>query len=135
LGVCDLALTSIKIGPSADSLLSKWGTTRALGTLSGYATPLIDEVTTLPEHLSSLRKVNQRNPQCQNVTELTNVILEEWWRFPQQKRLRRLVREAHCRGMQHHWSMRLLPFRSTWVHSQFLVGLLLLDLRFYVYVL
>ena len=37
--------------------------------------------------------------------------------------------------MQHHWSMRLLPFRSTWVHSQFLVGLLLLDLKFYVYVL
>jgi hypothetical protein len=62
--LCDLALTSIKIGPSADSLLSKWGTTRALGTLSGYA---------------------------------TNVILEEWWRFPQQKRLRRLVRGMNRR--------------------------------------
>ena len=44
--LCDLALTSIKIGPSADSLLSKWGTTYALGTLSWYATPLFDGVTT-----------------------------------------------------------------------------------------
>jgi hypothetical protein len=25
------------------------------------------------------RKVNQRNPQCQNIAELTNTILEEWW--------------------------------------------------------
>jgi hypothetical protein len=24
------------------------------------------------------RKVNQRNPQCQNIAELTNAILEEW---------------------------------------------------------
>jgi hypothetical protein len=24
------------------------------------------------------RKVNQHNPQCQNIAELTNAILEEW---------------------------------------------------------
>jgi len=30
------------------------------------------------------RKVNQRNPQCQNIAELTNAIMEEWRRFPQE---------------------------------------------------
>jgi len=37
------------------------------------------------------RKVNQRNPQCQNIAELTNTILEQWRQFPQE-RLCRLVR-------------------------------------------
>ena len=27
--------------------------------------------------------MNQRNTQCQNITELTNSILEEWWLFLQ----------------------------------------------------
>ena len=35
-------------------------------------------------------KVNQRNPECQNIAELTNAIPEEWRRFPQE-RPRRLV--------------------------------------------
>jgi hypothetical protein len=35
--------------------------------------------------------MKQRNPQCQNIAELTNAILEEWRRFPQE-RLSRLVR-------------------------------------------
>jgi len=35
--------------------------------------------------------VNQRNPQCQNIAELANTILEEWWKFPQE-RLHCLVR-------------------------------------------
>ena len=35
----------------------------------------------------------------------------------------------------HQWSRNCLPFRSTWVHPRFLVGFLLLDLSFYVYVL
>lgn len=36
------------------------------------------------------RKVNQRNPRCQNVRELEVALVEEWQRFPQY-RLRRLV--------------------------------------------
>ena len=46
------------------------------------------------------RKVNQRNPQCQNIAELTNTILEEWWRFPQE-RLRHLVRVMN----RHVWEL------------------------------
>ena len=36
------------------------------------------------------RKLNQRIPRCRNIAELTNAIVEEWRRFPQD-RLRRLV--------------------------------------------
>ena len=42
------------------------------------------------------RKVNQRNPECQNIAELTNAILKEWRRFPQE-RLPRLVRGMNRR--------------------------------------
>jgi len=28
------------------------------------------------------RKVNQHNPHCQSIAELTSAILEEWRRFP-----------------------------------------------------
>jgi hypothetical protein len=37
------------------------------------------------------RKINQRNPKCQNIDELRTVILQEWQQFPQE-RLRRFVR-------------------------------------------
>jgi hypothetical protein len=37
------------------------------------------------------RKINQRNPKCQNIDELRTVILQEWQQFPQE-RLRCLVR-------------------------------------------
>ena len=37
------------------------------------------------------RKINQRNPKCQNIDELRTAILQEWQQFPQE-RLRRLVR-------------------------------------------
>jgi transposase len=36
------------------------------------------------------RKINQRNPKCQNIDELRTAILHEWQQFPQE-RLRRLV--------------------------------------------
>ena len=47
------------------------------------------------------RKVNQCNPQCQNIAELINTILEEWRRF-QQERLRHLVHGMN-RRMQELW--------------------------------
>ena len=37
------------------------------------------------------RKINQRNPKCQNIDELRTTILQEWQQFPQE-RIRRLVR-------------------------------------------
>jgi hypothetical protein len=37
------------------------------------------------------RKINQRNPKCQNIDELRTAILQEWQQFPQE-RLRRRVR-------------------------------------------
>jgi hypothetical protein len=40
--------------------------------------------------------VNQRNPQCQNIAELTSANVEEWRRFPQ-KRPRILVRGINRR--------------------------------------
>jgi hypothetical protein len=36
------------------------------------------------------RKINQRNPKCQNIDELRTAILQEWQQFPQEW-LRRLV--------------------------------------------
>ena len=36
------------------------------------------------------RKINQRNPKCQNIDELRTAILQEWQQFPQE-RLMRLV--------------------------------------------
>ena len=36
------------------------------------------------------RKINQRNPKCQNIDELRTAILQEWQQFPQE-RLRPLV--------------------------------------------
>ena len=36
------------------------------------------------------RKINQRNPKCQNIDELRTAILQEWQQSPQE-RLRRLV--------------------------------------------
>ena len=45
------------------------------------------------------RKINQRNPKCQNIDELRTVILQEWQQFPQE-RLRRLVRSMTRRVTQ-----------------------------------
>jgi hypothetical protein len=42
------------------------------------------------------RRINQRNPKCQNIDELKTAILQEWQQF-HQERLRRLVR-----GMTRH---------------------------------
>jgi hypothetical protein len=39
------------------------------------------------------RKINQRNPKCQNIDELRAAILQEWQQFPQE-RLKRLVRSV-----------------------------------------
>jgi hypothetical protein len=47
------------------------------------------------------RKINQRNPQCQNIDELRAAILQEWQQFPQ-KRLRRLVRSMTRRVTELH---------------------------------
>jgi hypothetical protein len=43
------------------------------------------------------RKINQRNPKCQNIDELRTVILQEWQQFPQ-GRLRRIVRSLTRRA-------------------------------------
>jgi len=50
------------------------------------------------------RKVNQHNTQGQTTAELTNAILEEWRRFPQEK-LRRLVRGMN-RQVRELWRTR-----------------------------
>ena len=47
------------------------------------------------------RKINQRNPKCQNIDELRTTILQEWQQFPQQ-RLRRLVRSITRRVTELH---------------------------------
>jgi hypothetical protein len=52
------------------------------------------------------RKINQRNPKCQNIDELRTVILQEWQQFPQE-RLRRLVRSMTRCGYTHYWFLCL----------------------------
>ena len=47
------------------------------------------------------RKINQRNPKCQNIDELRTAILQEWQQFPQE-RLRRLVRSMTRRVTELH---------------------------------
>jgi hypothetical protein len=47
------------------------------------------------------RKINQRNPKCQNIDELRTAILQEWQQFPQE-RLRRLVRSMTRRVAELH---------------------------------
>jgi hypothetical protein len=47
------------------------------------------------------RKINQRNPKCQNIDELRTVILQEWQQFPQE-RIRRLVRSMARRVTELH---------------------------------
>jgi hypothetical protein len=32
-----------------------------------------------------VRKINQRNPKCQNIDELRTAILQEWQQFPQER--------------------------------------------------
>jgi hypothetical protein len=34
------------------------------------------------------RKINQRNPKCQNIDELRTAILQEWEQFPQERHMR-----------------------------------------------
>jgi iron-sulfur cluster repair protein YtfE (RIC family) len=55
------------------------------------------------EHLWDFigRKINQRNPKCQNIDELRTAILQEWQQFPQE-RLRRLVRSMTRRVTELH---------------------------------
>ena len=55
------------------------GSKRRLTHFSGLTYPLI--IWTQSRVCGTYwRKVNQRNPQCQNIAELTNlIILEEWW--------------------------------------------------------
>jgi hypothetical protein len=36
------------------------------------------------------RKINQRNPKCQNIDELRIAILQEWQQFPQERLRRKL---------------------------------------------
>ena len=47
------------------------------------------------------RKINQRNPKCQNIDELRTAILQEWQQFPQE-RFRRLVRSMTRRVTELH---------------------------------
>ena len=47
------------------------------------------------------RKINQRNPKCQNIDELRTAILEEWQQFPQE-RIRRLLRSMTRRVTELH---------------------------------
>ena len=47
------------------------------------------------------RKINQRNPKCQNIDELRTAILQEWQQFPQE-RLRRRVRSMTRRVTELH---------------------------------
>jgi transposase len=47
------------------------------------------------------RKINQRNPKCQNIDELRTAILQEWQQFPQE-RLRCLVRSMTRRVTELH---------------------------------
>ena len=47
------------------------------------------------------RKINQRNPKCQNIEELRTAILQEWQQFPQE-RLRRRVRSMTRRVTELH---------------------------------
>jgi hypothetical protein len=47
------------------------------------------------------RKINQRNPKCQNIDELRTAILQEWQQFPQD-RLGRLVRSMTRRVTELH---------------------------------
>ena len=47
------------------------------------------------------RKINQRNPKCQNIDELRTAILQEWQQFPHE-RLRRLVRSMTRRVTELH---------------------------------
>jgi hypothetical protein len=47
------------------------------------------------------RKINQRNPKCQNIDELRTAILQEWQQLPQE-RLRRLVRSMMKRFTEVH---------------------------------
>ena len=55
------------------------------------------------EHVSDFigRKINQRNPKCQNIDELRTAILQEWQQFPQE-RLRRLVQSMTRRVTELH---------------------------------
>jgi hypothetical protein len=43
------------------------------------------------------RKINQRNPKCQNIDEIRTAILQEWQQFPQE-RLRRVTELHNKRG-------------------------------------
>ena len=47
------------------------------------------------------RKINQRNPKCQNIDELRTAILQEWQQFPEE-RLRHLVRHMTRRVTELH---------------------------------
>jgi hypothetical protein len=47
------------------------------------------------------RKINQRNPKCQNIDELRIAILQEWQQFPQE-RLMCLVRSMTRRVTELH---------------------------------
>jgi hypothetical protein len=47
------------------------------------------------------RKINKRNPKCQNIDELRTTILQEWQQFTQE-RLRRLVRSMTRRVTELH---------------------------------
>ena len=47
------------------------------------------------------RKINQRNPKCQNIDELRTAILQEWEQFPQERHMR-LVRSMTRRVTELH---------------------------------
>jgi transposase len=51
-----------------------------------------------------VRKMNKRNPQCENNAELTNVILEEWRQFS--KEMLRRLDSGMNRRVQELWSKR-----------------------------
>jgi hypothetical protein len=40
------------------------------------------------------RKINQRNPKCQNIDELRTAILQEWQQLPQERLVRSMTRRV-----------------------------------------
>jgi hypothetical protein len=56
------------------------------------------------------RKINQRNPKCQNIDELRTAILQEWQQFPQEQLRRSMTRRVTELHNKPQWIYSLLIF-------------------------
>jgi hypothetical protein len=76
------------------------------------------------------RKINQRNPKCQNIDELKTAILLEWQQFPQE-RLKCLVRSMGFMWpnvvVHEHWpvSQRMIVEMGDYAWSEHIVTVFL----------